>query len=147
MNRERKTKGFAPPVVGGSSLLVMFAVLCLTTFAVLSLSTVKAGDRLSDGTKESVSEYYAADFEAERILARLRSGEIPEGVAVEGTTYRYTCPMSESQELQVTIVREGETWSVARWATVSLTEWTTDETIDVWDGELPTKQQEESQWN
>ena len=55
--------------------------------------------------------------------------------------------MSESQELQVTIVREGETWSVARWATVSLTEWTTDETIDVWDGELPTKQQEESQWN
>lgn len=33
---------FSPPAVGGSSLLVIFAVLCLTVFAMLSLSTVQA---------------------------------------------------------------------------------------------------------
>ena len=46
MNKREKRSGFSFPVVGGTSLLVMFAVLCLITFAVLSLSTVKAGDRL-----------------------------------------------------------------------------------------------------
>ena len=35
----------APPMVGLSSLLVIFAVLCLTVFAVLSLSTVRADRR------------------------------------------------------------------------------------------------------
>lgn len=30
------------PVIGGSSLLVIFAVLCLTVFALLGLSTAQA---------------------------------------------------------------------------------------------------------
>ena len=38
---ERKREGFAPPALGGSSLLVAFAVLALTMFALLSLSTVR----------------------------------------------------------------------------------------------------------
>ena len=36
-----------PPAVGGSSLLVIFAVLCLTVFALLTLSTAAADSRLS----------------------------------------------------------------------------------------------------
>ena len=38
------------PAIGGSSLLVIFAVLCLTVFALLSLSTVQADNRLSDAS-------------------------------------------------------------------------------------------------
>ena len=36
---ERKQAELSPPPVGGASLLVVFAVLCLTVFALLSLST------------------------------------------------------------------------------------------------------------
>ena len=121
MNKREKRSGFSFPVVGGTSLLVMFAVLCLITFAVLSLSTVKAGDRLGEASAEAVMEYYAADYEAERILAQLRSGILPEGVVFEGNVYGYSCPVSETQRLQVSVQKVGEDWKVLRWMVV--TEW------------------------
>ena len=37
MKKQKKT---SLPAIGGSSLLVIFAVLCLTVFALLSLNTV-----------------------------------------------------------------------------------------------------------
>ena len=43
-NANNKTN-FRPPALGGVSLLVIFAVLCLTVFALLSLSTVQADCR------------------------------------------------------------------------------------------------------
>ena len=121
MNKRGKCNGFSFPVVGGTSLLVMFAVLCLITFAVLSLSTVKAGDRLGEASAEAVMEYYAADYEAERILAQLRSGILPDGVVFEGDVYGYSCPVSETQRLQVSVQKVGEDWKVLRWMVV--TEW------------------------
>ena len=121
MNKREKRSGFSFPVVGGTSLLVMFAVLCLITFAVLSLSTVKAGDRLGEASAEAVMEYYAADYEAERILAQLRSGILPEGVVADGDVYGYSCPVSETQRLQVSVQKVGEDWKVLRWMVV--TEW------------------------
>ena len=66
-----KKERFPPPAVGGSSLLVIFAVLCLTVFALLSLSTVQADGRLSEAAVASVAAYYEADCRAEEILARL----------------------------------------------------------------------------
>lgn len=83
---ERKREGMTPPALGGSSLLVAFAVLALTVFALLSLSTVQADVRLADASAQAVSDYYAADCEAQEILARLRSGETVEGLkALEPT--------------------------------------------------------------
>ena len=46
-----------PPAVGGSSLLVIFAVLCLTVFALLGLATVQANSRLSDASAQTVFLY------------------------------------------------------------------------------------------
>lgn len=43
---EAKKQRFSPPAIGGTSLLVVFAVLCLTVFALLSLTTVQADVRL-----------------------------------------------------------------------------------------------------
>ena len=83
----RTREKFSPPVVGGSSLLVIFAVLCLTVFALLGLSTVQADQRLSDASAKAVSDYYGADTQAEQIFAQLRSGQVPQGVAVSGDTY------------------------------------------------------------
>ena len=56
---------FSPPAVGVSSLLVIFAVLCLTVFALLSISTVRADGRLGDKVQTAVIGYYEADFQAE----------------------------------------------------------------------------------
>lgn len=126
---------FSPPAVGGSSLLVIFAVLCLTVFALLGLSTVQADGRLSNTSAQAVKNYYEADYQAETILAQLRGGEVPAGVTAVDGIYSYSCPISETQELQVEVHLENEThWTILRWQAVSTAAWETDEILDVWDG-------------
>lgn len=129
---------FTPPAVGGSSLLVIFAVLCLTIFALLGLGTVQADQRLSDASAEAVYDYYAADCQAEAILARLRAGEMPEGVtALAGDTYTYTCPISDTQVLEVEVqVTGADDYAVVRWQTVSAADWEPDTGLEIWDGEF-----------
>ena len=123
-----------PPAVGGSSLLVIFAVLCLTVFALLGLATVQANSRLSDASAQTVSGYYAADCQAETILAQLRSGTVPEGVSVRGDVYSYTCPISDTQTLQVEVRVDGSAYTVLRWQAVSTADWQAEEDLEVWDG-------------
>lgn len=60
---------FSPPTVGGSSLLVIFAVLCLTVFALLSLSTVQADGRLSQTSAEAAPGLLRGRLRAEAVLA------------------------------------------------------------------------------
>jgi len=125
------------PVTGGSSLLVIFAVLCLTVFALLGLSTVQAGGRLTQATARAVEAYYLADCQAEELFARLRAGEMPEGVTPCGCReegYTYTCPISNTQQLCVELHIDSGSWTVTRWQTVSTTEWEADESLQVWDG-------------
>ena len=132
MDKQDKT---GIPAVGGSSLLVIFAVLCLTVFALLCLTTVQAYGRLADASVRAVTEYYAADCRAEEILAQLRSGTVPEGVRQDGDRYMYTCSVSGTQELRAEVLRCGEVWQIIRWQTVSTAEETQDETLPVWKGE------------
>lgn len=124
----------AGPVVGGSSLLVIFAVLCLTVFALLGLSAVQADLRLSDGAVRAVTDYYRADCEAEELFARLRGGELPPAVVRTGENYSYACPISETQELQVELSHEDGNWTVLRWQAVYTAEWEADQSLNVWDG-------------
>lgn len=131
MNRRRQ---FSLPVLGGSSLLIIFAVLCLTVFALLGLSTVRAGQQLSDAGAQSVSDYYRADCAAEEIFARLRGGELPDGVTETDGVYSYQCTISDTQILRVSLRRDGEDWTVLQWQAVSSTQWEADGTLDLWDG-------------
>lgn len=129
-----KKRRFSPPAVGGSSLLTIFAVLCLTVFALLSLSTVLADGRLSDLSAQAVTDYYAADCRAEEIFAKLRAGELPDGVTEEDGLYSYACTVSETQALLVSVQERETGWTVLQWQTVSTTDWREDDSLDLWDG-------------
>jgi len=131
MDKERRMR---MPVIGGSSLLVIFAVLCLTVFALLALSTVQAGGRLSQASAQAVSDYYRAACQAEEIFARLRLGQMPDGVEKNADVYSYVCPVSDTQQLRVELRCEAGSWTVLRWQTESIAAWETDETLGVWDG-------------
>ena len=120
------------PMIGGSSLLVIFAVLCLTVFALLGFSTVQADKRLTDVSIQAVSNYYAADCAAEEILARLKSGELPEGVSKAGDVYAYSCTISPTQSLQVEV--RGRDWVVLRWQAVSTIHWQENTAVELWNG-------------
>ncbi len=127
-------RSFLPTAVGLSSLLVIFAVLCITVFALLSISTVRADARLSESSAKAVDGYYAADFAAEEILARLREGERPEGVVYENGIYTYACPISETQALLVEVKLEGSEYTVLRWQAKSTAHWEADDSLPVWLG-------------
>lgn len=138
---KREKGGFSPPALGGSSLLVIFAVLALTVFALLSLSTVRADTRLADASAKAVEDYYAADCKAQEILARLRSGEQPEGVTFSGSGLLYAdyvVPISDTQELQVSVILGGiadREYEVLRWQAAPIGEWSPNEGMDLWTGE------------
>jgi len=128
-----RQKGMLPPV-GVTSLLVIFAVLCLTVFALLAVSTVRADARLQARSQQTALGYYAADCEAERILAQLRAGEIPAGVQEKDGAFCYTCTISETQTLDVEVVVSGNQYEILRWQVVSTVDWTPTEDLPVWDG-------------
>ena len=123
------------PAVGGSSLLVIFTVLCLTVFALLGLGTVQAGERLTDASADSVAAYYAADLQAETILARLRGGETVEDVVWDGDCCSYHVSVSERQVLAVTVRLTEQDYEIIRWQTVTTDAWEADDSIELWDGE------------
>ena len=114
----KNNKHSAPPVVGGVSLLIIFAVLCLIIFSLLTISTAMAESRLSTANAEAVESFYEADLQAEEIFAQLRAGQLPDGVTVDGNFY-YSCPVSSTLSLNVTLYNDGQNWTVLQWQTVS----------------------------
>ena len=123
------------PIVGGSSLLVIFAVLCLTVFAMLSLTQAQADRRLAQNSWSAVTGYYQADCQAQEILSQLRAGERPQGVTEEGeNVFSYACPISDAQTLEVRVRLTGENYEILAWQAVFTADWQADEDLDLWDG-------------
>lgn len=121
------------PAVGGSSLLVIFSVLCLVILALLTLTTAQAEKRLSDSNLSACTTYYEADRHAEEIFARLRAGQMPEGVQRIDDHYHYSIPITAYQSLQVQLQHQ-DGWQVLRWQTVVTSYPDIDETLPVWNG-------------
>lgn len=120
---------------GGSSLMVIFAVLCLTVFAILALSTVLADSRLSNAYADNVTAYYAADGEAEKIIANLRTGVDVHGVEKNNNIYTLHIPISDSQTLVIVVRVEGEEWELISRTTIYSADWQSENSLLVWDGE------------
>lgn len=123
------------PLVGASSLLTIFAVLCLTVFALLSVATVQANGRLGMRAGQAVSDYYAADCAAHEKLARIRAGEVPDGVEEDNGVYRYFCPISSTQQLCVQVQVTGTQYTVLRWQAQPVGQWENEDNMPVWNGE------------
>jgi len=130
----KKREQMSIPATGGSSLLVIFAVLCLTVFALLSLNTVLAEKRISEASAQQVQDWYRADLQAQEIFAGLRRGETLPGVTQTGTQYAYTVPISRHRRLEVRVKEENGSWEVLSWQTVAQPE-EVQETLPVWQGE------------
>lgn len=119
---------------GGSSLLAVFGVLCLTVLALLSLSTVLAERRAAEAAHQAVTAWYEADLEAQARFARLRSGEEVPGVVRTGAEYRFEVPISRNQTLQAALIHREGRWTILRWQAVAQPE-ETDQALPVWQGE------------
>ena len=65
----KKKQGFIH--IGFSSILMVFTMLCLVTFATLSLITANSDYRLSKKVADKTTAYYQADTDAKNYLLQL----------------------------------------------------------------------------
>ena len=66
-----KKNGIGTVNAGGAIIIIIFVVLCLTIFGLLSFATSFADKKLADKNLKSVEQYYKADAEAEEKLAAI----------------------------------------------------------------------------
>ena len=123
--------------LGMSSLLVVFLILCLVTFAVLTLSGARSDYEFSERLSDRRQAETAAENEAQKILAQVdrRLAECSEngtepnlddlGVKIEKNRIFWETSVDEGQSLMVelTITDEGEHYcEITAWKLVSTTE-------------------------
>ena len=125
-------------VSGAVSLVMIFCVLCLAVFAVLTLATADREAKLTDMTARNAADYYEADRRAVEVTAILqRGGTVPEDVAVtwSGDVASFTVPIGEDQALDAAVrVRDGGSCEILRWRTIYTGTWEPEEYLNVWDG-------------
>lgn len=129
----KKQEPLSPPALGGSSLLVIFGVLCLVILCLLSLNTVLAEQRLAESLAQTTADWYAADLQAQEIYARLRAGETVDGVVRQDNEYTYAVPISAHQTLAVTLQKTDSSLEVLSWQALAHPE-DGDTTLPVWRG-------------
>ena len=129
--------------IGITSLTVILCVLCLTVFAVLTLTTAIFERELAEKRAEATRDYYAAESEAAKLVNELQFAwengadlqEIAEknGIVIENDIFRFQKTIDEGQELNV-VLRLKNGFEIEAWQVVSVVDWTPDESIHVWDG-------------
>ena len=126
-------------VSGAVSLVMIFCVLCLSVFSVLTWTAADRESKLSEMTAQNAAEYYRADYKATVIAAALKSGSpIPEDLDVditwEGDTASFLLPVGDSLSLDVAVSIHGGKCEILRWRTVYTGSWEPDGYLNLWDG-------------
>lgn len=116
--------------IGLSSLLLVFTVLCLVSFATLSIASASADKRLNDKVTENTAAYYSACNKAEDKLASIgetlygyyRSGmSDKEYFDKTGKKISFTVQVSDTQTLNVELSilypsdKSGPFYKITKW--------------------------------
>jgi hypothetical protein len=139
--------------IGSASIIMIFAVLCLTVFSALSFVTAASEKSTADRFAESTAAYYEADAEAERIRTELiKDTSSAESLGVTctesaaGMVYSYAVPVDDGiSQLSVVLRKSGEIMETVMWEKTNTDEWTPDTAIELWDVEAASKDAEEKQ--
>ena len=128
-------------VSGAVSLVMIFCVMCLAVFSVLTLATADRESKLSEMAAQSAAEYYQADYNATVIVAALKNGSpLPPGLDVDITwdrdngTASFLLPVGDSQGLDVAVSLQNGEYEILRWQTVYTGSWEPDNFLVLWDG-------------
>lgn len=156
---EKKGRAGGTVGVGYVSIMLIFTVICLTIFAVLSFQAVFSSDKMSSRGEGFMQQYYTADMAAKKTLAQLdglaaqaqdgfsfedsfieavsaiegaSAARVPEGVRVD-----YSQEINERQTLAVSVVFFSapgeERFDILRWSAVEA-EIDSESHPSVWDG-------------
>lgn len=123
--------------IGSSSILVIFVILCLVSFATLSIVSANADFKLSTKVLDRTTAYYEASNQAESFLAQLdqtllstyeASSSEEEYFDAAGHSQSFLVPLSDLQSLEVIVTieypkEEGDTfYRIQSWQVITTEE-------------------------
>ena len=163
MNDERRSSEERGIGVGYVTLIMLFAVICLTVLASLSYQAARANDKLNEKSISFTNGFYSADSRAKETLSELdnwakeaheagffddsfplmceENEELSVKKVQEGYEISFSYPVSENLKLSAVVVfystpSEGQRYFIDSWKTVAVTS-DSDENLGVWDGNMP----------
>ena len=125
--------------IGITSLILIFIVLCLSTFALLSLSSAKGDLNLAERNARAVTGYYEADTKGQQWVAE-QNRKFQAGKPVSTDI-----PVGQGQSLHIDLV-EGEShdrYEIGAWYIYDSGEFEIDSRLQVWTGSEDVQGQEE----
>lgn len=143
--------------IGAASLVLVFIVLCLATFGLLSLSSAKGDLSLAERQAEAVSGYYEADRKGQEWVRQVDavlqeemgkgddSSSASDAVKARlGDIYRQDegiistdIPMEHGQSLRIELTLvcgEGVRYQIRSWYVYDSGQYEIDNSMPVWDG-------------
>lgn len=131
--------------LGATSLILMFSVLCLAVFALLSLSSANRDRGYTEKLAASVTRFYEADSRAvvisEALSQAVSAGENPpeiEGIEIltDGAgQYSFLIPIDNRRALAVGLEIQNGRTRVLSWSVTEPDNWSPDEGLNVWRGD------------
>ena len=131
--------------IGGVSLILIFAIVCLAVLTLLTFSSVSRDRTLTDKLKQSVENYYSADSAALEIAAKLqnavRGGEIPLTInqteihSAGNGIYTYSCPIDARRAIAVKLQISDSALKFVFWKETDIENWTPEDKLIVFGGE------------
>ena len=132
--------------VGSASIVLVFAVLCLTIFSLISFIVTQNTKALVDAEAEFVKGYYKADSRAELILAEILNSEtIPTQIQdiiinieqvsdLESNIINFAYPIYDTnyKDLFVRVSLGEESYSVLSWRVIDNAEWEAAGSFNLW---------------
>lgn len=159
----KKNNNYSGIGVGYVSVIMIFAVICLTAFAVLSLRASDSSYELNKKSSSYTTDYYTADSKAKAILAELdetayyahasgffedsfAEAAISDGVILspvsDGFRAEYSVPLNNDLTLNVKVIffsdtaaHSGARYKIIGWNTSGNLSEENDAPLNVWDGE------------
>ncbi|ADL34792.1 hypothetical protein bpr_I2058 [Butyrivibrio proteoclasticus B316] len=106
--------------VGSASILLIFTVLSLVSFATLTLVNSKADYNLSQNLAERQSAYYNACHSANAYIAAINSGYED---SAENGIIKKSIPITDNQSLDIALMSNIENNSVNSTNKYTITQW------------------------
>ena len=134
--------------VGSASIVLVFAVLCLTIFSLISFLVTQNTKALIDAEAQLVTGFYRADAQAETILAKLiDSDKIPasiDGIPINVeldhgfdtniniVNFSYPIYDSASKVLFVRVLIEQDSYNLLSWRIYDTADWEAENEFNIW---------------
>ena len=116
--------------IGISSIVLIFMILCLAVFSLLSLSDAKSALTFAQKRAETVQIFYEADIEAQKFIRDYRAQDAeqkqPEAAVV------YELPMRSGQTLHLELSADGS--DILSYYVYNTTDYVIDSDLPVWGG-------------